>query len=114
MVSVNRMAIVVKPGQPFLDWLHQVDPPSKELNLEDLWEEPSVYLVPECDNEKEIRKCLKEICGQIFEEQLDSWITEPSAWPKRRDLEAFDDWFEWSFHSLVFDLSVEPVLHEEM
>jgi hypothetical protein len=113
MVTINRMAIVVKPGQPFLDWLRRVDPASKELSLVNLSEEPSVYLLPYCENEKEIRKCLKEICGQIFEEQLDSWYTEPSTWPKRRDLETFDHWFEWSFHPLVFDLCGDPLLHED-
>jgi hypothetical protein len=59
------------PGQPFLDWLHRADPTSGGLGLEDLRREPTVCLLPECKNEAEARECLKEMCGRIFEEQLD-------------------------------------------
>ncbi len=97
MITVNRTAIVVKPGQSFLDWLHRADATSKHLILEDLRREPTVYLLPECENPKVVREHLERVSGQIFEEQLDGWYRVPSTWPKRRDLEAFDRWFEWSF-----------------
>jgi hypothetical protein len=114
MITINRAAIVVRPGQPFLDWLHRADPTSNELSLEDLRREPTVYLVPECENEEEVRKYLEEACGPIFEEQLDGWYRVPSSWPNRRDLDAFDRWFEWSFHSMVIDLCNHPLLQEEI
>jgi len=47
MQSINRAAVVVKPGNPFLDWLHRADPTSQNLTLVDLHREPTVYLVPE-------------------------------------------------------------------
>ena len=31
----------------------------------------------------------------------------PSWWPTRRDLNAFDQWFEYRFHSMLIDLSAE-------
>ena len=114
MTNINRTAIVVRPDQPFLDWLHRADPTSIELSLEDLRREPTVYLLPECENEEEARECLEEVCGQIFEEQLDGWYRVPSKWPNRRDLDAFDRWFEWSFHSVVVDLCDDPLLQEEI
>ena len=114
MITVNRTAIVVTPGQPFLEWLHQVDPTSGELNLEDLRREPTVYLLPECEDEGEARRYLKDVCGRIFEEELDGWHRVPSSWPDRRDLEAFNHWFEWSYHSVVIDLGNEPLLQEEI
>ena len=46
MDLINRAAIVVKPAQPFLDWLHQVDSTSARLTLNDLQREPTIYLVP--------------------------------------------------------------------
>jgi hypothetical protein len=73
MITLNRTTTVVRPGQPFLDWLHGADPTSNELRLEDLRREPTVYLLPECENEAEVREYLEEVCGQIFEEQLDGW-----------------------------------------
>ena len=114
MTTINRTAIVVRAGQPFLDWLHRADPTSSELNLEDLRREPTVYLLPESENEEEVRERPKEVCGQIFEEQLDGWYRVPSSWPSRRDLAAFDRWFEWSFHSVVDDLCDDPLLREEL
>jgi hypothetical protein len=38
----NRSALVVKPAQPFLDWLHTADPTSHELTLPDLAREPKI------------------------------------------------------------------------
>ena len=57
---------------------------------------------------------LGQVCGQIFEEQLDRWYPVPATWPNRRDLDAFDRWFEWSFHSMVVDLCDLPLIQEEM
>jgi hypothetical protein len=47
MDAINRSAVIVMPAQPFLDWLHQADPTSAELTLEDLRREPTIYLLPE-------------------------------------------------------------------
>jgi hypothetical protein len=78
--------------------------------LENLQREPTVYLLPDCDNEEEVRQCLEEICDLIFEEQLDGWCRVSSLWPSRHDLANFDHWFEWTFHSLVVDLCNDPLL----
>jgi len=114
MITINRAAILVRPRMPFLKWLRRVDPTSVEVSLEDLQEEPNVYLLPECENKEDAREHLKQICGGIFELQLDEWYRMPSAWPEGRDLDTFERWFEWSFHSMVIDVSDEPLLQEEM
>jgi len=114
MTTLNRTAIMVMPGQPFLDWLHRTDPTSGGLSLEDLRREPTVYLLSESENEEEVRERLKEVCGQIFEEQLDGWYRVPSSWPSRRDLDAFDRWFQWSLHSVAVDLTGDPLPREEL
>ena len=51
---------------------------------------------------------------QILAEQLHGWYRVPSSWPSRRDLDAFDRWFEWSFHSVVVDLSDDSLLRERL
>jgi hypothetical protein len=112
MVTVNRSAIVVMPAEPFLEWLHGVDASSAELTLEDLRQEPTIYLLPECENEEEVRRYLRDVCVEIFEEQLDGWYRVPSAWPVRRDLETFVRWFEYRFHSMLVDLCNDPLTHE--
>ena len=47
MNTINRSALVVKPAQPFLDWLHRVDPTSTHLTLDDVKLEPTTYRLPE-------------------------------------------------------------------
>ena len=68
---------------------HRGDPTSLEIGLGDLQREPSVYLLPECDD-KETREHLKAMCGRSFEGRLNDWYRMPSTWPVQRDLKAFD------------------------
>ena len=88
MDTINRSALIVKPTQVFLDWLHEVDPTSTDLTLEDLQREPTIYLVPECDSQDQAIEYLRESVGEIFEEHLDGWYRVPavlkrysSSWP---------------------------------
>ena len=53
MQMMNRCGLLVQPAQPFLDWLRRVDPTSTELTLEDLRQEPAIYLLPEWETEQE-------------------------------------------------------------
>ena len=114
METINRSAIIIKPAQPFLDWLQQVDPTSAHLTLEDLQREPTIYLVPECDTEDHAVECLGESAGTIFEEHLDGWYRVPAVWPTKRDLATFQRWFEFSFHSMIVDVCDDVLEHEEL
>ena len=114
MEIINRSAILVRPAQPFLDWLHRVDPTSAHVELDDLRLEPTIYLLPQREGKEETINCLREVCTEIFEEQLDGWYRVPSAWPVERDLNAFFLWFEWSFHSMIIDVGEEPIEHDEI
>jgi hypothetical protein len=114
MEMINRSAIVVKPAQPFLDWLHRVDPTSAHLMLDDLRLDSTIYLLPECEGKEEGIEYLREVCTEIFEEQLGGWYRVPPAWPAERDLNTFLLWFEWSLHSMIIDLDDDLIEHEAM
>ena len=114
METINRSALVVKPAQPFLDWLHRVDPTSAHLTLDDLRLEPTIYLLPEWETEEEARQHLAEVSNEIFEEQLNGWYRVPSVWPATRDLKVFLLWFDCSFHSMVVDVCDERLCYEDM
>lgn len=114
MNMINRSALVVNPAQPFLDWLHRVDPTSAQLTLEDLRQEPTIYLLPEWETEEEALQHLAEVSSEIFEEQLNAWYRVPSVWPEDRELNAFLRWFNFSFHSMVVDLCDERLRHTDM
>jgi hypothetical protein len=114
MDTINRSAIVVRPAQPFLDWLHRVDPTSAHLELEDLQREPTIYLVAECDCQEQAMEHLGESVRDIFEEQLNGWYRVPAVWPVKRDVTTFHSWFEISFHSMIVDLCDNVLQHEEL
>ena len=71
--SINRAAVDVKPGNPFLTWLHRADPTSQDLTLADSQREPKVYLVPEYVDEREVLIFVARTVIQIFEEHLNDW-----------------------------------------
>jgi hypothetical protein len=98
MDAINRSAVVIKPAQPFQDWLHRVDPSSAHLTLEDLQLEPTIYLLPEWETDEEALEHLAGVSDEIFEEQLNGWHRVPSVWPEERDINAFLRWFACSFH----------------
>ena len=103
MHTVDRSALVVRPAQPFLDWLDRVDPASAHLTLEDLRQEPTIYLLREWKTDEQALKHLAHV-NEIFEEELNGWYRDPSVWPEKRDLNAFLQWFECGFHSMVIDV----------
>jgi hypothetical protein len=109
MSEINRSLVILKPKQPFLDWARTLDDEDKNLTLEQLAEDSTAYLIPELWQESDQRSLLESHYDVFFEEQLSGWWTDEAAWPKKRDLNMFLDWFEVEFHSLVFDLCDEPI-----
>jgi hypothetical protein len=112
MATLNRSAVVVKPRQPFLDWLHAVDPTSHELTLRDLVREPTIYLIPECDTGTGLDQTLRELCEEIFFEQLAGWFNDETTWPQGRSFEVFCHWFDFQHHSMLVDLCDDPLILE--
>jgi hypothetical protein len=109
---LNRSAIVVKPRQPFLDWLHSADPSSHRLTLGDLSREPAIYLIPECDTEADVHDVLRELCEETFVEQLAGWFRDEATWPQDLGFDVFCRWFEFRHHSMLVDLADEPLIDE--
>ena len=112
MPTLNRSALIVKPKQPFLDWLHAADPTSLELTLFNLTREPTIYLISECDTDEDVTEVLRDLCEEIFEEQLAGWYTDTSTWPRDRSFDVFCCWFEYRHHSMLIDLCDEPLIHD--
>lgn len=112
MDTLNRSAIVVRPRQPFLDWLHSADPTSRNLSLPDLMREPRIYLIPECDTDAEVAEVLREVCEEIFIEQLEGWFRDERTWPTDLEFDAFCQWFDFQHHSMLIDLCDEPLILE--
>jgi hypothetical protein len=95
---------VVKPRQRFLEWLQAADPTSSQLTLSDLEDEPTIYLIPECDTSDDVAEALRELCDAMFVDQLDAWYQDKSRWPKDRSFEVFCQWFDFQHHSMLVDI----------
>jgi hypothetical protein len=113
MRPINRSLLIVKPAQPFLDWLHAVDPSSKELHLDAIQEDSTAFLVPEILNNDDKPEVLKKVYAQIFEYELEGWYEDASVWPAERDLGLFKKWFDYEFQSLVLDVVGGGVGYED-
>ena len=107
--EINRSALIVMAKQPFVDWLHKVDPTSKDVSLSDINHEPTVYLAPAFEAQDEFMEWLEEYCDMIFAEALAGWWTDEESWPLDRGITLFQEWFECRLHSMVFDLDDEPL-----
>jgi hypothetical protein len=109
--TLNRSAVIVTPKQPFLDWLHGADPTSLTVTLEEL-SEPTIYLLPECDDDQDLIAHVRNYCDTIFEEELDAWYQDQSTWPVYRDFKTFCVWFEYQAHTMLLDLCDRPLRYD--
>lgn len=107
---INRGVVIVRPKQPFLDWAAGLD--DSEL-LPDVDGEQTVYLVPEFATPEDANSLVELLYPAFFENELYTWFTDESAWPERRDLETFREWFSIEFHSVVEDLCDYEIIDDE-
>jgi hypothetical protein len=102
--EVKRSALIAIAKQPFVDWLHRIDPTSTDIDLSQINREPTVYLIPEFEIAEEFSEWLEHHCELIFEEQLNGWWTDKRSWPPNRSIKVFREWFDSHWHSEVLDL----------
>lgn len=109
MYIIDRNLAVIKPKQPFLDWLRGIPGNEVELTLEQLRIDCTALLVPEFEEPEDAVSFIDEIGVELFEAELGSWIDDAKLWPKDRSLQAFWTWFDVEIHSTVVDLVDEEV-----
>lgn len=109
MYIIDRNLAVIKPKQPFLDWLRGVPGNDVELTLDQLRIDCTALLIPEFEEPEDAVSFIDEIGAELFEAELGSWIDDAKLWPKDRSLAAFWTWFDVEIHSTVVDLVDEEV-----
>jgi len=82
---VYRCAIVVKPLQPFLDWLLKIESDSSQT-LTELQQDSNIYLLPDFEQatniEKAVDKYIKANYAGIFTHELSEWYLDPVLYPQ--------------------------------
>jgi len=102
---VNRIAVIVKVKQPYIDWANSLpDRSDVVISTEELNKTPTAFLIPAYESNSSIERFLQKAKPRIFEQQLNGWCTEPEWWPKDRSAREFNKWFDIEISEMVFDL----------
>ncbi|MBN2149443.1 MAG: hypothetical protein JW726_18790 [Anaerolineales bacterium] len=114
MKMINRTAVVIKPRQPFLDWINHTPQLglTSPVTMEELLDDCDTILLPDTNSREEAEELLEPLKPDLFEMQLEEWLREPGAWPQDRSAATFDHWFALEVHSMVLDFVEEPILRE--
>ncbi|MEX2468000.1 MAG: hypothetical protein WD995_13905 [Gemmatimonadota bacterium] len=108
---LNRGVLVVRPRQPFVDWVCSFED-GTPVDPEDAWDSVNSFLIPEFDDPEETLEWIHGNVDTVFEIMLNDWITEPDSWPADRGWTAFEEWFEFEYVDLAWDLVDEPLSSE--
>ncbi len=114
---INRAALMLRYKTPAVEWINDADPSSKNpLTLDRVNDERTVYLISDedADTPYSLDRWIKRNYKQVFENELDSWYTDPSLWPKIRDLKTFREWFDVECHTVLIDTAEGPIYDDEV
>lgn len=115
MKLINRGIVIIKPKQPFVDWLNQLPDADAEnpYSLETLREDRTVLLIPDMPSLEDMEAFINPLKPDLFEGELLNFTDEPKDWPEDLTAKRFDQWFELETHSMVYDAAAIPLTAEE-
>ena len=103
MYKINRSVAIIKPKQPFVDWINSQSSPGDMVSLEDVREDCMAFLLPQYDYDQEAIGYIEKLCTWIFEVHLKIEFRKKTNWPNNRDYETFKKWFDVELHSITID-----------
>ncbi len=114
MKLINRSALVVRPKQPYVDWVNGLDSEisglEQALTLEQHLREGRVYLIGEQQQLDNVSELVSGHWQTLFENELGGWDEFADHWPKPLSQGQFENWFEVQPQLMVFDLSTEALM----
>lgn len=105
---VERSVAVIKPKQPFLEWINGsfTDLP-QELTLDSIRIDCNSYLIPEIEEIEDGINYIDEKFADLFALELASWTEDESIWPTDLTLKMFWEWFDVEIHPTAIDIVEE-------
>lgn len=105
---LNRSVLVVRPLQPFVDWVLSFDDDGP-VDAEDAWASVNSFLVPEFEDPAETLAWVQANVEIVFEIMLNDWVMDSAHWPEDRGWSTFERWFDFEYIDLAWDLVDEPL-----
>ena len=102
---LNASLLILKPKQPFLDWINAIDH-DMVLTMKDVVDEEcglETYLIPDFEDLPKAQCWLKKHFKGLFEEKLVGWSQDENDWPEDLTYKLFTQWFDIEFNLMVFD-----------
>ena len=109
MFQIDRSVAIIKPKQPFVDWINSEVDASHQYSIQDFSTDCGVILLPVLDSDEHAEAFIKEMFQDLFELELSSWMTDDDTWPENITYKMFLEWFDVEFHSMVFDSSQNDI-----
>jgi hypothetical protein len=110
MKTINRTVITIIPKQPYISWANSFDDNGPKIETDKKL--AISILISDKYDEYNYEKFIKKNYSDIFEEELDAWMSDPDDWPKNRTYQMFNEWFEVLVSEFVIDMGDGSVEHE--
>ncbi len=109
MRLLNRTGVSLTPTEELWCWLERcsgeaVAPEQRQ------GEEASLYLVPECDSDEEVRAYLAAQADRVLANELEGFWPERTAWPQPLDFALLQHFFRLQTQVVCFDLCDRDLL----
>ncbi|MBN2404582.1 MAG: hypothetical protein JXE06_03280 [Coriobacteriia bacterium] len=92
--------------------VHDLAPGGAGDRLADADEDSTAYLV-HVEDEADLEEWLELNGVTLFEEELNSWYTDPDLWPGDRSVALLKKWCVFELHTLVRDTGGPSIVDDE-
>ena len=99
---LNRSAVTLRPGKPFLEWIRSQVADDIPIHPE---RDPTVYLLPPWESAEEGERMLRSMFSELFVAELSAWCTDRKTWPEIWSYSKFHQWFHVELHEIVEDMA---------
>ena len=104
MYGVQRILAVIKPTKKMLAFMQSLPGAKEDLSLSLLRRDCTALLIPAFTNPLQAQQFIDRHYIGIFNNELQSWSLPEDLHPVKT-LDAFKQFFDVEFHSLVYDIS---------
>lgn len=111
MKTINRTVVTITPKQPYVDWANSFHDGGPEFDSSEI--QSTALLIPDRYDEFTYEKFIKQNYEEIFEFELEAWMTDRDIWPEERSYKMFTEWFDVRVSDMVIDLGTDDIEIED-